>query len=52
MNESFEMEFTLDKIIFQKNDFKIVRVKVQLKKFVNTLILHGAMYQSKVKCLC
>lgn len=38
MNESFEMEFTLDKIIFQKNDFKIVRVKSstqEVRKYLN-----------------
>ena len=38
MNESFEMEFTLDKVIFQKNDFKIVRVKSstqEVRKYLN-----------------
>ena len=38
MNETFEMEFTLDKVIFQKNDFKIVRVKSstqEVRKYLN-----------------
>lgn len=40
MNETFEMEFTLDKIVFQKNDFKIVRVRSttkEVKPYLNTV---------------
>lgn len=34
MNETFEMEFTLDKVVFQKNDFKIVRVRSKTKEVI------------------